>query len=286
MSNPTDPAARENEIPITEQSNPASASLDQLSAEEIIRLMNAEDYKVVEAVGQVIPHIARAVEAIAERLRHGGRLFYVGAGTSGRLGVLDASECPPTFGVSPDTVQAVIAGGFNAIFSAQEAAEDDEDAGAADLDARALSPSDAVVGLSASGRTPYVIGAIRYARSIGCFTAGISCNPDAPMAAVCDVFICPVVGPEVLAGSTRLKCGTAQKMILNMISTATMVRLGRVKGNLMIGVQPSSEKLRQRAVRIICQLTGASPQEAAEALDACGGDVSAAVRRLQDTVSQ
>ncbi len=280
MSDATDRPADE-QIPITEQTNPASAALDQLTAEEIVRLMNAEDYKVVEAVGEVIPDIARAVEAIADRLRQGGRLFYVGAGTSGRIGVLDASECPPTFGVSPDTVQAVIAGGFNAIFSAQEAAEDDEAMGAADLDARAISPADAVVGLSASGRTPYVIGALRHARSLGCFTAGVTCNPDAPMREVCDVFICPVVGPEVLAGSTRLKCGTAQKMVLNMISTATMVRLGRVKGNLMIGVQPSSEKLRQRAVRIICQLTGATPQQAAEALEATGGDVQAAVERLK-----
>ena len=281
MTDATDHPQNQGEIPITEQTNPASASLDQLTAEEIVRLMNEEDYKVVEAVGKVAPDIGRAVEAIAERLRDGGRLFYVGAGTSGRIGVLDASECPPTFGVSPDTVQAVIAGGFNAIFSAQEAAEDDEAMGAADLDARAISPKDAVVGLSASGRTPYVIGALRHARALGCFTAGVSCNPDAPMAEVCDVFICPVVGPEVLAGSTRLKCGTAQKMVLNMISTATMVRLGRVKGNLMIGVQPSSEKLRQRAVRIICQLTGATPDQAADALEATGGDVQAAVERLR-----
>lgn len=269
------------ELPITEQQNPASADLDQLSAEQIARLMNAEDYRVVEAVGEVVPQVARAVDAIVERLRSGGRLFYVGAGTSGRIGVLDASECPPTFGVSPDTVQAVIAGGFNAIFSAQEAAEDDEAMGAADLDARGVSPADAVVGLSASGRTPYVIGALRHARSLGCFTAGVSCNPDAPMAAVCDVFICPVVGPEILAGSTRLKCGTAQKMVLNMISTATMVRLGRVKGNLMLSVQPTSEKLRQRAIRIVQQLSGVARERAAEALEVTGWNVLRAVEILR-----
>lgn len=266
---------------ITEQTNPASARLSELSAAEIVALMNEEDHKVPEAVGEVLGDVARAVEVVVERLANGGRLFYVGAGTSGRLGVLDASECPPTFGVSPELVQAVIAGGPKAIFSAREAAEDDQGAGAEELQRRGVGDRDAVVGLSASGATPYVIGAVRWAGERGAATIGVSCNPDGPLRDVCQVFICPVVGPEIIAGSTRLKCGTAQKLVLNMISTATMVRLGRVQGNLMVDLRPTSAKLRDRAIRIIQQLTGADRHSAERALDQADGNVREAIDFLR-----
>ncbi len=266
---------------ITEQIHPEAEGIDQWPTRRILEFMNREDARVVEAVGKVLGEVEQAVEAIAERLRGGGRLFYVGAGTSGRLGVLDASECPPTFGTDPEMVQAVIAGGYEAIFRAKEAAEDVEEAGAEDLRQRGLSAQDAVVGLSASGTTPYVLGALKYAKQAGALAVGVTCNPEAPMAEIVDIFIAPVVGPEVIAGSTRLKCGTAQKMILNMISTATMIRLGRVAGALMIDVRPTSQKLRERAVRIIRQLTGARAEEASRALEEAGWNVRRAVELLR-----
>lgn len=265
---------------ITEQRNPASEDLSRLTTRALVGLMNAEDSYVAEAVGEVLDDVAAAVDLAVARLGAGGRLFYLGAGTSGRLGVLDASECPPTFGVPPDLVQAVIAGGPEAVFAARENAEDDEGAAAADLSARGFSAGDVLVGLSASGVTAYVLGAIKYASDLGASTVGVSCNPEAPLRELCQVFIAAVVGPEILAGSTRLKCGTAQKMILNMISTATMVRLERVLGNLMIDVRPTSAKLRQRAVGIIQQLTGVSEGEAERALEASAGNVRKAILAL------
>src|SRR5687768_18169583 len=214
-------------LPITEQDNPRSANLSAQSVAEIVALMNTEDATVAGAVQLVIGDVAAAVEAIVERLRNGGRLFYIGTGTSGRLGVLDASECPPTFGVSPELVQGVIAGGYDACYRAVEASEDDADAGGADLRQRSVTGKDVVVGIAASGRTPYTVGAVTYARSLGAFTIALTCVPDSPITEAAELSIVPVVGPEILTGSSRLKAGTAQKMVLNMISTATMVRLGR-----------------------------------------------------------
>src|SRR5437763_1062586 len=235
-------------IPLTEQENPRTAQISSLPTEEILRLMNEEDVRVPEAVARVLPEITRAVNGIVERLEQSGRLFYIGTGTSGRLGVLDASECPPTFGVSPDLVQAVIAGGYDACYRAVEASEDDEEAGEKDLRARGFAKADVLVGIAASGRTPYTVGAVRYARALGAFTIAITCAPRASITEVAELSIVPVVGPEVVAGSTRLKAGTAQKMVLNMLSTATMAKLGYVTGNRMTNVMPRNVKLRNRAV--------------------------------------
>src|SRR5438094_365904 len=220
-------------IPLTEQENPRTAQISSLPTEAILRLMNEEDARVAKAIAHVLPEISWAVEGIVSRLREGGRLFYIGTGTSGRLGVLDAAECPPTFGVSPDLVQAVIAGGYEACYRAVEASEDDAHAGIDDLRARGLTKGDALVGIAASGSTPYTVGAVEYARTAGAFTVAITCAPRSPITKVAEVSIVPVVGPEVVAGSTRLKAGSAQKMVLNMLSTATMVNLGYVTGNRM-----------------------------------------------------
>src|SRR5689334_16909007 len=209
----------EAQLPITEQENPRTRGLSELPTEEIVRLMNEEDARVAEAVRLVLPEVARVVDAVTERMRAGGRLFYVGTGTSGRLGVLDASECPPTFGVAPELVQGIIAGGYDALYRAVEASEDDREAGACDAAQRGVSARDALVGLAASGRTPYTIGAVEHARRLGAFTAAVTCVPDSPITLAAEVSIVPVVGPEVVAGSTRLKAGTAQKLVLNMIST-------------------------------------------------------------------
>ncbi|HLL73811.1 MAG TPA: N-acetylmuramic acid 6-phosphate etherase, partial [Pyrinomonadaceae bacterium] len=231
-------------LPITEAENPRTADISSLATEEIVRLMNEEDACVPAAVGRVLPEVARAVDGIAARLREGGRLFYVGTGTSGRLGVLDASECPPTFGVPPELVQGIIAGGYDALHRATEASEDDRGAGARDLEERGVTGRDAVVGIAASGRTPYTVGAVEHARRLGAFTAAVTCAPGSPVTRAVDVAIVPVVGPEVVAGSTRLKAGTAQKLVLNMLSTATMIRLGYVTGNRMTNMLPRNEKLR------------------------------------------
>ena len=264
-------------LPVTEQENPKSANLSSLSSGEIVRLMNEEDALVHAAIGQVLPEIERAVEAIAARLKNGGRLFYIGTGTSGRLGVLDASECPPTFGVSPDLVQAIIAGGYEACYRAVEASEDDAQAGVTDLAARNFNGSDALVGIAASGGTPYTVGAVSYARSVGGLTVALTCAPGSRITEVAGISIVPVVGPEVLAGSTRLKAGTAQKLVLNMLSTATMVQLGYVTGNRMANVQPRNIKLRARAVRIIMAETGADSEAATKKLEDAGGSLPAAL---------
>jgi len=265
------------DLPVTEQENLRTRGLGELPAEEIVRLMNEEDARVAGAVRLVLPEVARAVEGIVGRLRGGGRLFYVGTGTSGRLGVLDAAECPPTFGVSAELVQGVIAGGYEALYRATEASEDDHEAGARDLDARGLSPRDALVGIAASGRTPYTVGAVEHARSLGAFTAAVACVPGSPLTRAAEVAVVPVVGPEVLAGSTRLKAGTAQKMVLNMISTAALARLGYVKGNRMTNLRPSNEKLRARSARILAAETGAPEEEARAALERAGGDLRVAL---------
>jgi N-acetylmuramic acid 6-phosphate etherase len=264
-------------LPITEQENPHTANLSSLSVPEIVRLMNDEDALVASAVGRVLPEIVNAVERIVERLGGGGRLFYVGTGTSGRLGVLDASECPPTFGVAPDLVQAVIAGGYEACYRAVEASEDDAEAGGRDLKSREFTKGDVLVGIAASGRTPYTVGALSYARSLEAFTVAVTCAPASPITRVAEVSIVPVVGPEVVAGSTRLKAGTAQKMVLNMLSTATMVKLGYVTGNRMSNLQARNVKLRGRAVRILKAETHLDQDAATRALNAAGGDVGVAL---------
>jgi len=265
------------EIPITEQENPHTAHLSTLPAAEIVRLMNDEDALVAEAVGRESAEIGRAVDEIAGRLRQGGRLFYVGTGTSGRLGVLDAAECPPTFGVSPELVQGVIAGGYEACYRAVEASEDDRAAGGRDLEARGVTGHDAVVGIAASGHTPYTIGAITYARALGAFTVALTCAPASPITQAAEVAIVPVVGPEVVAGSTRLKAGTAQKMVLNMLSTATMIRLGYVTGNRMTNMLPRNRKLLARSLRIFQAETGLDERAARELFAAAGDDLPTAL---------
>lgn len=235
----------------TEQINPNTTEIDRLPTLAALRLINSEDQKVAAAVEKVLPAVARAVDGIVARLDNGGRLFYVGTGTSGRLGVLDAAECPPTFGVAPDLVQGVIAGGYDACYKAVEASEDDCQAGAQDLQRRGLTANDAVVGIAASGRTPYTIGAVEYARDLGALTVCITCNENTQLAAAVEIPIEPIVGPEVIAGSTRLKSGTAQKLVLNMLSTLTLARLGYVTGNRMTNLRTSNTKLRERALGIV-----------------------------------
>ncbi len=264
-------------IPLTEQENPRTAQISSLPTVEILRLMNEEDARVAEAIAQVLPEIARAVDGIVARLRTGARLFYLGTGTSGRLGVLDAAECPPTFGVSPELVQAIIAGGYEACYRAVEASEDDAEAGAGDLDARGFTGRDALAGIAASGRTPYTVGAVAHARGLGALTIAITCVPDSPITAAAEVSVVPVVGPEVIAGSTRLKAGTAQKMVLNMISTATMIRLGYVTGNRMTNMQTRNVKLRARALRILQLEAGLNEASAKEILDWANGNLPAAL---------
>lgn len=267
----------QDQLPVTEQENPRTREISSLPVGEIVRLMNEEDAGVAAAVGRALPEVARAVEGIVGRLENGGRLFYIGTGTSGRLGVLDASECPPTFGVSPELVQGVIAGGYDACHRAVEASEDDREAGARDLDARGLTCSDAVVGIAASGRTPYTVGAVAHARKQGAFTAAVTCVPGSEITNAVEVAIVAIVGPEAVAGSTRLKAGTAQKMILNMLSTATMIRLGYVTGNRMTNLLPRNVKLRERSIRIFGAETGADEAAASAALVAAGGDLRVAL---------
>jgi len=264
-------------LPITEQENPRTTNLSSLSVAEIVGVMNGEDSLVAAAVQKVLPAVVQAIEGIVGRLRDTGRLFYVGTGTSGRLGVLDASECPPTFGVSPDLVQAIVAGGYEACYRAVEASEDDAEAGENDLRERGFTGADALVGIAASGRTPYTVGAVSYARSLGAFTVAITCAPESPIVAAAQVSIVPVVGPEVVAGSTRLKAGTAQKMVLNMISTATMVRLGYVSGNRMSNVQPRNVKLRARAIRILMAEAALDENGARSLLEMAADDLSVAL---------
>ena len=262
---------------LTEQRNPASAAIDTLPTEEVLRIVNAEDHKVADAVGREIPAIARAVDAIVEAFQRGGRLFYIGAGTSGRLGVLDASECPPTFSVPPEMVQGIIAGGPAALSCATETTEDDPAIGARDLTERGFTARDVLVGIAASGRTPYVLGAVEEARRLGAVTVGISCTPDSELARAAAIAITPLVGPEVIAGSTRMKAGTAQKLVLNMLTTGAFIRLGYVYGNLMVNVQPKNAKLADRARRIVAQAAGVTYERAGELLDAAGDSVRAAI---------
>jgi N-acetylmuramic acid 6-phosphate etherase len=269
------------DLPITEQENPRTREIASLPIAGILDLISEEDAGVPEAVRRELSAVASAVEAIVGRLERGGRLFYVGCGTSGRLGVLDASECPPTYGVSPELVQGIIAGGYDACHRAVEASEDDRTAGARDLAAHEVTSADAVVGLAASGRTPYTVGALEYARQLGAFTAAVTCAPGSEITRVAEVPIVPVVGPEVVTGSSRMKAGTAQKLVLNMLSTATMIRLGYVTGNRMSNMRPGNEKLRGRSVRIITAETGASEQSARASLDRAGGDLPATLVMLK-----
>ena len=263
--------------PLTEQENPRTAHISSLPTEEILRLMNDEDAQVAEAVALVLPEVARAVDGIVARLDKGGRLFYAGTGTSGRLGVLDAAECPPTFGVSPELVQGIIAGGYDACYRPVEASEDDAEAGAVDLQARGFSKQDALVGIAASGRTPYTVGAVEHARRLGAFTIALTCVPDSSITRAAEVSIVPLVGPEVIAGSTRLKAGTSQKLVLNMISTAAMIRLGYVTGNRMTNVQTRNVKLHARALRILQTETGLAEEHAKRALAEAAGDLPLAL---------
>ena len=261
----------------TEGSNPRTATLDSMTVDELLRTMNAEDSSIASAVAQAIPDIARAVDLIVAARRHGGRLVYVGAGTSGRLGVLDAVECPPTFGTEPGEVIGIIAGGRGAFTTAVEGAEDDPARTVDDLAAIDLTAADVVVALAASGRTPYSVGALDHARSVGAATVAISCNRDAELTDHADVGIEIDTGPEVLTGSTRMKAGTAQKMVCNMLSTATMVRTGRVYGNLMVDMNPTNAKLLDRARRIIAEATGVDLATAAALLDDAGGHAKTAI---------
>ena len=255
---------------VTEQRNPASESIDRLSTAEMLAVINREDEKVAAAVRAVLPAIAQAVDAIVEALANDGRLFYIGAGTSGRLGVLDAAEIPPTFNAPPGTVQGIMAGGEAAVTQATEASEDDADAGAGDLLAHAFTRGDVLVGIAASGRTPYVLGAIAKARSMGAVTIGFSCAPGSELSRAAAIAITPVTGPEVITGSTRMKAGTATKLVLNMLSTGAMIRLGYVYSNLMVNVQPRNAKLRDRARRIVRDGAGVSDSEAERILDEAG----------------
>ncbi|MFB8124323.1 N-acetylmuramic acid 6-phosphate etherase [Streptomyces bacillaris] len=261
----------------TEAFRPELAEIDRLSTAEIARLMNGEDATVPAAVAERLPEIAAAIDAAAERMARGGRLIYAGAGTAGRLGVLDASECPPTFNTDPSEVVGLIAGGPSAMVKAVEGAEDSKELAAADLDALKLTADDTVVGISASGRTPYAIGAVEHARAQGALTVGLSCNAGSALAAAAEHGLEIVTGPELLTGSTRLKAGTAQKLVLNMISTITMIRLGKTYGNLMVDVRASNEKLRARSRHIVSLATGASDAEIEAALAATDGEVKHAI---------
>jgi len=266
---------------LTEQANPASAGIDRLSTEEMLRIINDEDRKVAASVAAELPHIAQAVDAIALALGNGGRLFYIGAGTSGRLGVLDASECSPTFNVPAGMVQGIIAGGEAALSRATETTEDDASIGVRDLLERGFCARDVLCGIAASGRTPYVLGAVDEAGKLGALTIGISCTPDSELSRRVRIAITPTPGPEIIAGSTRLKAGTATKLVLNMLTTGAFIRLGYVRGNLMVNVQPKNSKLRDRAQRIIGAVTGASYDEAGRMLTAAGDDVKTAILRAE-----
>ncbi|MEW8979411.1 MAG: N-acetylmuramic acid 6-phosphate etherase [Symbiobacterium sp.] len=264
---------------VTEGRLQESLNIDQVPTEEMVRIINEQDKQVALAVERELPRIAQAVDLIAARLRDGGRLFYVGAGTSGRLGVLDASEIPPTYGTSPELVQGIIAGGPEAVFRTREGAEDSREQGAADI-AERVTAKDVVVGIAASGRTPYTIAALEEARRRGCATIAVTNNPGSALAAAADIAIAPVVGPEVVMGSTRMKAGTAQKMVLNMLSTGAMIRLGKVYTNLMVDMQASNEKLRQRAIRMVALAAETDEETAARALGEAGGSVKQAIVAL------
>ena len=264
----------------TERRNPRTMDLDTMTELEIVSAINEEDARVPLAIAKKLPEIAQAAHWAVEAFEQGGRLFYMGAGTSGRLGVLDAAECPPTFGVDPGMVVGLIAGGEKAFLKAIEGAEDSRELGRSDLEAHGLTAKDFVVGIAASGRTPYVLGGLEYAKSVGCRTAAIACNTGSAVGKAADLAIEVEVGPEVLTGSTRMKSGTAQKMILNMISTASMVRIGKAYQNLMVDVMQTNEKLHVRAENIVIDATGVERQEARRAIDAAGGSVKCAITML------
>ncbi|MES4614285.1 MAG: N-acetylmuramic acid 6-phosphate etherase [Ewingella sp.] len=270
---------------VSESRNPATMNLDEMTTLEMVASFNHEDSKVPEAIRAVLPEVAQAVDMAAASFKAGGRLIYLGAGTSGRLGVLDASECPPTFGVPHGLVVGLIAGGPGALLKAVEGAEDSEELGVTDLKNLQITPADTIVGLAASGRTPYVIGALRYARELGCATVAISCNPDSPIAHEAQVAISPVVGPEALTGSTRLKSGTAQKLVLNMISTGAMVKNGKVYQNLMVDVKATNVKLVDRACRIVVEATGAARADAEAALSQTDFEVKPAILMILANIS-
>src|ERR1017187_6171925 len=262
---------------LTEQINPASDGIDALPTARILEIVNAEGRQVADAVTPEVPAIARAVDAIVAAIQRGGRLFYIGAGTSGRLGGLDAAECPPTFSADAELVQGIMAGGAQALARATETTEDDPAIGAHDLRDRGFTPRDVLVGIAASGRTPYVLGAIAEARRLGAVTAGISCTPDSELARAVQIAITPLTGPEIVAGPTRMKAGTATKLVLNMLSTATFIRLGYVYGNLMVNVQPKNSKLIDRARRIVAQAAGVTYDAAGDLLAAAGNRVATAI---------
>jgi N-acetylmuramic acid 6-phosphate etherase len=262
---------------ITESVNPTTAAIDTLDTRAIVAAINAEDAKVAAAVAAVGDAIAQLVDVAAERMQRGGRLIYAGAGTSGRLGVLDAAECPPTFSTQPGLVIGLIAGGAPALTQAVEGIEDDPERGRADVAALGVTPDDTLLGIAASGRTPYVLGAVAEARARGAFVAGLACTEPSALAEVVDLMIAPIVGPEVIAGSTRMKAGTAQKLVLNTLSTAVMIRLGKTFGNLMVDVQPLNEKLRQRTVQIVVTATGLDREEARALLARAGGQPKTAI---------
>lgn len=261
----------------TEKRNSSTMNIDGLSTIDIVRTINREDQQVALAVERALPEIAAAIDEITARLQKGGRLFYIGAGTSGRLGILDAVECPPTFGVEPELVQGIIAGGYDAIFKAKEGAEDSPELGVSDCKERGLTSTDVLVGIAASGRTPYTAGGLEYARSIGAASIAVVCSPGSPMAKAAEITICAVPGPEVITGSTRLKAGTAQKLVLNMLSTGTMIKLGKVYGNLMVDVKATNLKLAERARRIIMEATGCTRETAIKALEEAEGKAKTAI---------
>jgi len=264
----------------TEKRNTRTMHIDEMSTLDMLTVINEEDHKVAEAVKKVLPEIARAVDVIYEKLRSGGRLVYCGAGTSGRLGVLDAVECPPTYGVDHELVIGLIAGGEGAMFKAVEGAEDNRELGRQDLERIAISPKDVLVGIAASGRTPYVIGAMEYARTLGVPVICVVCSQNSEMSHYADICIAPIPGPEVITGSSRMKSGSAQKMVLNMLSTGAMVKLGKVYGNLMVDVKCSNEKLRQRAVNIVCEAAGVDADTARKALQESGNSCKTAIVML------
>ncbi|WP_445373770.1 N-acetylmuramic acid 6-phosphate etherase [Photorhabdus tasmaniensis] len=262
---------------VTESRNPASTCIDTLPTLEMLRIINNEDKKVALAVEQTLPQVAKTVDKITEAFRQGGRLIYIGAGTSGRLGILDASECPPTYGTRPEQVVGLIAGGHQAILRAVENAEDNRQLGKNDLQALNFNSKDVLVGIAASGRTPYVLGAMEYAKSVGATVACISCNPDSPMVQAADIAMTPVVGPEIITGSSRMKAGTAQKLILNMLTTGAMIRTGKVYGNLMVDVEATNAKLVERQKNIVMAATECNRKQAEQALAECDGHCKTAI---------
>lgn len=274
------------EIRSTERQNSDTRSIDTLTAAEIMRIINREDHKVADAVETQIPQIAEAVEQIYMRLQAGGRMFYCGAGSSGRIGILDAAECVPTYNVSPNLVQGLISGGREAVFDAAEGEEDDRNACREELKKRDFGQGDVLIGIAASGTTPYVMGGLQYAKRLGALTISIACNENPPIAQYSDISITPVTGPEVITGSTRMKAGTAQKMVLNMISTGVMIRLGKVYKNLMVDVQVSNAKLADRARRIVSQAAEVEEETAVKALEECSGEVKTAIVYLKAKVDK